>query len=246
MGCAASSSAPPGGAGGASGSKPAPKKGTAAGCSDEYKKFKDAFFGLCQPDAASKELRIEAWKQADPNGNGQCSLAELDGWVQKTLLTKYPKEGETIWKAFRPSYIRAFSDARDIGADKQLGKSNCSTDDFVQARTFRVFVAYLVIYAEMYDAFALVDGGGAGVSKDDDRKISPDELKAGADKLKGFSFVFAKDLTAQSADAVFKEMDDDGKGAVLLNEWCRYIEQAEQKAGTEMGKLLGIGDDEKA
>jgi len=194
----------------------------------------------------AKKLRIEAWKQADPNGNGQCSLAELDGWVQKVLLLKYPKEGEAIWKAFRPSYIRAFSDARDIGADKKLGKSNCSTDDFVQARTFRVFISYLVIYGEMYDAFAQLDGGGAGVSKDDDRKISPDELKKGINVLKGYSFVFAKDLTEASADAVFKEMDDDGKGAVLLIEWCRYIEQKEQAAGTEMGKLLAIGDDEKA
>jgi len=255
MGCGSSSS---GGSGGSGGGGKAPKKGgdkgkannpnpgaAGSGVSENYKTFAAAFKPLCQlnePD--SKAKRGEAWKLADPNGNGQCSLAELDGWIKQHLLNADPASGETVWKAFRPCYIRAFTDAKDIGEAKPLGTSTANTDDYIQARTFRVFCSYLCIYGEMYDAFALVDGGGEGVSKDDDRKISPDELKAGIDKLKGFSFAAFTDLDAAKADELFKQMDADGKGAVMLIEWCRFIEQAEQKAGTVTGKLLAIGDDE--
>lgn len=239
MGCG--SSAEGGGASGGGGGG-----GGKAGASwtADYKKFNACFSSLA--DKANKEARDKEWAKADPNGNGQCSLAELDGWLKKTLLLKYPNEGEAIWKAFRPSYIRAFSDARDIGADKKLGGSNATTDDYVQKNTFRVFIQYAVIYGEMYDAFAQVDGGGAGVSKDDDRKISLEELKAGASKMGGYTLVALKALSkAADVEGVFKKMDADGKGAVLLAEWCRYIEQAEGKAGTAVGKALAIGDDEK-
>jgi len=252
MGCGSSSNGGGGasGSGGSGGAKPNkannpnPQAGAASGVSENYKLFKEAFYPMCLlGDDASKQLRSDAWKLADPNGNGQCSLAELDGFIKQHLLNKGCDE--SVWKAFRPSYIRAFTDARDIGEDKKLGGSTATADDYVQARTFRVFLSYVVVYAEMYDAFALVDGGGEGVSKDDDRKISPEELKAGVDKLKGFSFACFQNLDAAKADEIFKDMDADGKGAVMLIEWCRWIEQNEQKLGTETGKLLAIGDDEK-
>mmetsp|Transcript_48018 Transcript_48018/g.94277 ORF Transcript_48018/g.94277 Transcript_48018/m.94277 type:complete len:243 (-) Transcript_48018:221-949(-) len=241
MGCGGSTDGGGSGGGGGGGGGGAMK--CPSGSSANYKKFHACFVGLAQP--ANKAARVAAWKEADPNGNGQCSLAELDGWLKKALLLKYPNDGETIWKAFRPSYIRAFSDARDIGKDKQLGSSNASTDDYVQKQTFRVFIAYAVIYGEMYDAFALIDGGGEGVSKDDDRKVSLEELKAGQSKLKGYGLSALKKLAGADAEAIFKKMDADGKGAVLLNEWCRYIEREEAKAGTAAGKCLTIGDDEK-
>jgi len=212
------------------------------GPSPEYGKFKGVFAPLSTKDDASKSARKEEWGRADPNGNGQCSLAELDGWIKQCLLNACPGDGEELWKRFRASYIRAFSDARDIGKDVPLGTSNCSTDDFVQKRTFRVFIAYLVVYAEMYDAFSLIDGGGAGVDADDDRKISIDEFKAGVAKLYGFSFACLQGIDDSKAEDVFKQMDADGKGSILLSEWCRYIEQAEQKAGTEVGALLALGD----
>jgi hypothetical protein len=45
------------------------------------------------------------------NGNGNCSLAELETYLMKRLLKEFPKEGkglqmkqpgQDIWKAFRP------------------------------------------------------------------------------------------------------------------------------------------------
>ena len=96
-------------------------------------------------------------------------------------------------------------------------------------------------YAEMYDAFSQLDGWGSGVTKDDDRKISLEELKAGIDAVK-HEFVSLKDATAADAEAMFKEMDADGKGAVLLHEFCHYVEKHEIEAGTEFGKALEAGD----
>jgi hypothetical protein len=33
---------------------------------------------------------------------------------------------------------------------------------------------------------------------------------------------------------------------VLLREFCEYIEKGEEEAGTEVGKMLGIGDGDQA
>ena len=55
----------------------------------------------------------------DPNGNGQASLAEVDGWIQKSLITALAPDKEEairVWKCFRPSYIRAFNDTKDLAA----------------------------------------------------------------------------------------------------------------------------------
>jgi hypothetical protein len=35
-------------------------------------------------------------------------------------------------------------------------------------------------------------------------------------------------------------MDDDGKGMVLLSEWCTFLKAAEQRLGTDIGKTLSI------
>ena len=97
-------------------------------------------------------------------------------------------------------------------------------------------------YAEMYDMFALIDGGGAGVSADDDSKIQLEELKAGIEKVNATEWVALKGKTAADAEALFKEMDDDGAGEVLLVEWCEFLKRKEIEAGTDMGKLLSLGD----
>jgi hypothetical protein len=55
----------------------------------------------------------------------------------------------------------------------------------------------------------------------------------------------ATELDEEICDDVFKEMDADGKGAVLFSEFCRYVEQGEQAEGTDIGKLLAMGDDDE-
>jgi hypothetical protein len=70
--------------------------------------------------------------------------------VLKSLLTKYPKTGKgkemktpgyDLFKAFRPCYMRAFSDAKDYKADSGevlAGLVSATQDDFVSRDEFRL------------------------------------------------------------------------------------------------------------
>ena len=120
------------------------------GCSDACKKFLKVFASLAAKDAKKggpfSKLRNAAWSSLDANGNGLCSLAEVDGWILKTLRNDDDIQGleaDDIWKGFRPSYIRAFNDAKDMVAGKTKGKIN--TDDFVSKAEFRGLCAYLAL-----------------------------------------------------------------------------------------------------
>ncbi len=90
-----------------------------------------------------------------------CSLAELETFVLKRLLTVFPNTGkgherkcpgQDLFKAFRPCYIRAFKDAADYDADSGAtieGTKDAKQDDFVSETEFRLFCVYICIYAAM-------------------------------------------------------------------------------------------------
>ena len=96
------------------------------------------------------------------------SLAELETFILKTLLGKYPNSGKgkdlktpgkDLFDAFRPCYIRSFIDAKDFKADSGAvikGTKKATDDDFVSKEEFRLFCCYVIIYAAMFDAFAKV------------------------------------------------------------------------------------------
>ena len=42
-----------------------------------------------------------------------------------------------------------------------------------------------------------------------------------------------------AAKKIFKKIDDNGGGIVLMDEWCEYIKSQELKAKTLMGAQLG-------
>jgi len=221
--------------------------------------FCAAFEFLCvggkNPNAKfSKDMRAIAWTQLDNNGNGHVSLAETGKWVQDHLIGCFKDKdlGMKIYKYFYPCFIRAFLDAADYGERKKVGQKGkkqayfgtATTDDWVQFAEFRLLCSYLVIYAVIWEAFACVDGGGAGVTKDDDRRISLDEWskcvssgKLGQHPLLSLA-ISAKDDPA----VIFKQMDGDGKGKVLLAEFCTFIEDYEFGLETMWGKLLNAGE----
>ncbi len=102
-------------------------------------------------------------------GNGLCSLAELEGFMLRNLLSKFPNSGKgkdritpgnDMFKAFRPCYIRAFKDAADYAKDDGetiTGTKNAKQDDFVSKSEFRLFCTYVCIYATMVGIFEFVD-----------------------------------------------------------------------------------------
>ena len=81
------------------------------GVSKELVQFVRVFQDLGEKGKKCDALRQEAFIDADPNGNGNCSLAELETYLLKKLLAEFPKEGKglqmkqpgmDIWTAFRP------------------------------------------------------------------------------------------------------------------------------------------------
>merc|ERR1712146_452771 len=164
--------------------------------------------------------RKAAWRVIDVNGNGYVSFAETGKWIleyltnqivgeatesdkgkgktgkdhsQKAIVQNAQGAAKLLYKRFYPCYIRAFLDAADIGKNgKVRGTKTATKDDYVQRHEFRFLCIYLCIYALMYDAFSVVDGGGEEITKDDDRRISLDELKGACGKFKGHPLVGAK------------------------------------------------------
>lgn len=220
------------------------------GISDSLTKFLSCFMGLATKGKLARAARITAWMSVDNNGNGMCSLAEVDGWIQKVLQAEFAENDEylLIWKRFRPCYIRAFNDANDIAGEKGLkGSTTTTTDSYVTKTEFRLLCAYLCIYASMFEAFSMIDGkvptGDDGDISDDDRRMSKDEFLAGWPKIQG-KFGFAAIGALEAGDGkIFHTIDSDGKGMVLLKEWCEWLEKGEMEAGTDMGKALTAGDD---
>lgn len=242
-----------------------------AGVSDDCRKFIDIFMPLCYKKKESKLLRKGAWRSVDNNGNGYVSLAETGKWIKTALLLHMMDEAKPgdrgkgskktkahlgkcqvqevkdsallLYKRFYPCYIRGFLDAADIGKNGKVGGTKTATkDDYVQRGEFRFLCIYLCIYSLMYDAFDLVDGGSAGATKDDDRRISRDELGGVVGKFAGHPLAGLKQLGMTASygqvDKVFGEMDADGKGKVLLKEWCEWLECEEVQHCTLIGKLL--------
>jgi hypothetical protein len=62
--------------------------------SSEYFSLEACFLPLCASGKEGDALRVEMFKSADPNGNGLCSLAELETFVLQRLLTTYPNSGK--------------------------------------------------------------------------------------------------------------------------------------------------------
>jgi len=124
--------------------------------SNELNLFIQCFKPMTEKTASGLKLLKNGFRLADPNGNGMCSLAELDCFVKTQLLSIYPenqgKVAKELYKYYRPCYIRAYNDAKDYKKDDGTviaGTEDCTADDFVSKGEFRLFCAYLCIYAAM-------------------------------------------------------------------------------------------------
>ena len=64
--------------------------------------------------------------------------------------------------------------------------------------------------------------------------------------LRRFAVGMLRDLFffKRSTEDVFAKIDADGKGMVLLIEWCKWLEAGEIEAGTMLGEALNVGDED--
>jgi len=210
--------------------------------SENLTQFISCFEPLTARTPEAKRLCAQAWSACDPNGNNLASLAECEAFVQATLIGAHGSgPGEDLFTFFRPSYIRAFNDAKDFKKDDGKvikGTDHATADDFVSKGELRLFCGYLCFYSAMYDAFTKVDGGGEG-KEGDDRKITLDEWVNGYSAVNSYGFVGLGVMTDdETASASFKLIDANGGGVVTLSEWCGFIKESEIAAGTAIGKML--------
>ena len=195
--------------------------------------------------AARDEVFFRGW--LDPNGNGFVSLAEADGWVlvQLTHALKDEVSAGELWRRFRPSFIHAFNDAKDVkrGSKAVLkGAETATEDDYVTRSELRILCAYLCLYAIMFDAFSLLDQSTGEIA---DRRVNLEQLRAGMDKLSHYPLVALKQAsTEEDVEALFTAMDADGHGMILFKEFAQYVEAREIDAGTEVGLVLTLNEEE--
>ena len=197
------------------------------------RELKDLFTALqpyMEKTSAGQKLRLEGFKMGDKNGTGHCSLAELEAFVQYALeKTHGSSRSDILFKTFRPSYLRAYTKAKAL--------DRVGNNDYINFAEFRVFNAYVCIFASMLDCFHKVDSG-----KDEDnpdRRINIMEFTKRFEKTKGYGFVaFEGIYSADEAKAVFDVMDSNAGGMVLFDEWCEYLAKAEIRMKTDMGELL--------
>ena len=118
-------------------------------------------------------------------------------------------------------------------------------DDWITPTEFRVAIVYLIEYANLFDAFSSIDGGGRGVTGSDDDRIDLEEFMRAGHALKVTNFVAFENAVGKE-EALFKKINSDGGDKILFAELCKYAVEKEKKARTSLGKLLCIGDEDNA
>jgi len=98
----------------------------------------------------------------------------------------------------------------------------------------------------MFEVFSMIDGFSHGTTETDDRKISRDEWNVSINYVREAGNSFADFVCLKNASVEdFDIMDLDGKGSVLLMEFCKWIKRGEIFAGTDLGKDLSVGENHK-
>lgn len=144
-----------------------------------------------------KDKLVELWKKLDFNGNGYVSLAEIDKLVVANEGNMFDGLNN------KPALMRAY-------------KATCfgdggDGDDWVEKKEFRVMLRNLFYFNKLWQAFDDIDTG-------DDRRLTQAEFAAGAAKV-------GVTLSAEQANDAFADIDENGGGYVLFNEFCKYIGQ---------------------
>ena len=143
------------------------------------------------------EKRMKLWSQIDVNGNGIVSLAEVDKGMRDVI------DCEAVFKE-KAVMLRAWNAAKAVVPSRRKdGKG----DDYVEKREFRILLQYLRQYFEFEEAFDRVD-------QDDDKRIEFDEF------LSCVPMIELWVGKIEDPEATFKEIDSDGHGMILFDEFC--------------------------
>eukprot|EP00931_Biecheleriopsis_adriatica_P049616 TRINITY_DN28702_c0_g2_i2.p2 TRINITY_DN28702_c0_g2~~TRINITY_DN28702_c0_g2_i2.p2 ORF type:complete len:404 (-),score=74.54 TRINITY_DN28702_c0_g2_i2:19-1230(-) len=155
----------------------------------------------CGMNAEAKSIRKNLFATFDPNGNGVLSLAEVDKGLEARLApATLPKQVVN----------RAFQAARTLAEPVAE-----FSDDYIDANEFRLFLSYLHHYLELWRWFCKMDTSN-------DRRVSLEEFKASLPLLQGWAKGEAFEAAVADPGKAFKEVDADGGGMVLFDEFAHW------------------------
>lgn len=134
------------------------------------------------------------WNWMDMNGNGICSLAEIDKFI--THVPGFEKFNN------KPALMRAYKRtiSREGGGDG---------DDWVQRYEFPALLRNVYYFNKLWKVFEDIDASG-------DRRLDASEFASGLRKL-------GCRLSEKESLREFHKMDDNGGGFVLFEEFCVRI-----------------------
>ncbi|CAE7614924.1 unnamed protein product [Symbiodinium necroappetens] len=150
----------------------------------------------CGLDEAAASQRRALFASFDPNGNAILSLAEVDDGLKKLLPCPLPRE----------VVARAFHAAKAISAPVAA-----FSNDYIDEKEFHYFVQYLHHYLQLWSWFCEVDTSC-------DQRVSIEEFRAALPQL---NERLPGDLS--DAAAAFNEVDADGGGMVLFDEFAHWV-----------------------
>ena len=161
-------------------------------------------------DKASEAVRKKLWDTMDVNQNNFISLAEFDRGLREVLGSD---KLQVVYKA-KPPIIRAFNAARAMDQTKgrnAVTRDGLNVDDFVSWSEFRLLLAYLRLYFELWIMFTIVDGGARG-----DRGIGLKEFKVAVPHIETWGR--RENLKIDDPGAAFNAIDQDGSGVIRFDE----------------------------
>eukprot|EP00439_Symbiodinium_sp_Y106_P067901 s2879_g11.t1 len=150
----------------------------------------------CGLDEAADSQRRAFFVSFDPNGNAILSLAEVDDGLKKLLPSPLPRE----------VVARAFHAAKAISAPVAT-----FSNDYIDEKEFHYFVQYLHHYLQLWSWFCEVDTSC-------DQRVSIEEFRAALPQL---NERLPGDI--RDAAAAFNEVDADGGGMVLFDEFAHWV-----------------------
>jgi hypothetical protein len=158
----------------------------------------DALDLQIQQIVSNKDELKRLWSVCDFNGNGMCSLAEID----KMVLTQFPAMRHPR------ALIRAYKKATAFESARQF-KGN--GDSFIQRQEFVCLLKNIVYFNRVFSVFEAIDTG-------DDHRIDFGEFLRGLPLL-------GLHLSAHEAEVTFRQIDRDGGGQILFEEFCSWLER---------------------
>jgi len=151
----------------------------------------------CAQTPEDQGKRMELFKQFDPNGNGLLSLAEVDKGCRDVIGL------HDVFDA-KPVIMRAFQSAKAAGKEH----SKNANPDYVTHQEFRLLLSYLHQYLELWRMFTEIENPN-------EHRISVVSFKAAWPKVSAWG-------VSGSAEVAFREIDKNGGGEVLFQEFAEW------------------------